>query len=303
MKSVALSLLLLLLSLLLDAPVRGESLELFKASTAGADAWVWGDARIKDQDGLLVVTEESNSENYGDVFVSDRFPFLPRATVQLDVVDVPKGNYTFQVLGFKGQEHVATADLAKSSTESGLRTFTLDELGLPPDVEQIGFKVWVGGVEGATTRIKELSYIADLAHTRVLLDERSENLKTWENESLVLSTDPLGRTVLGLGSDSAYGSILNRQAVDQHDHLILLLGLADVQDGSVSAQLVLFGPDGAYQDSVDAIQHAGAGWHSASLDPLFQTQSASSFRVKLWVGGGASTRIRLNRLLVLQVEP
>jgi hypothetical protein len=278
----------------------GESLELFKASASGADAWVWGTARIKEKDGLLAVTEQNDTDSYGDVFVSDRFPFLAGGEVRLDVAQVVKGDYTFQLLGFKGQENVATVDLIKSATQNGQRAFSLAKAGLPEDVDQIGFKVWVGGGEGATTVLKDLVYVFDLEQTAILLDERMTDKKAWQNESLALTTSPDGRIELGLNPGSTYGSILHLKRLRKDQHLTLLLGLEEVQAGSVSAQLVVFGADGTYQESLDVIQHAQAGWHGMPLDALLAAELSPAFQIKLWVGGTDATRARVSRVMVLK---
>lgn len=83
-----------------------EDLTLFQASKAGAEAWGWGDAKIKPGSEGLSIQESGKSKPVGDVYVLDRFAFLPEGVVELDVNRVVSGSFTLQLLAFKGDANI-----------------------------------------------------------------------------------------------------------------------------------------------------------------------------------------------------
>ena len=142
---------ILMTSLLFAATFAGaEEWNLFQASSAGADVWSWGGARIKQDGAELVILENNADGDYGDVYVSDRFPRLPGGVIKWQVGRVMAGTYTLQVLAFRGDTVVGSVDLAKDSAGTDMKMAQVDSMNLPPEADQLMFKVWVSGAEGAS---------------------------------------------------------------------------------------------------------------------------------------------------------
>src|SRR6185295_10319626 len=83
-----------------------EDLTLFQASSAGPDAWGWGDAKMKPEKDGMTIQENGKLKSVGDVYVLNRFAYLPEGIVELDVGRVVSGSYTFQLLAFKGDANI-----------------------------------------------------------------------------------------------------------------------------------------------------------------------------------------------------
>src|ERR1041385_6490092 len=137
------------------AEANAEEVRLFQASKAGEEAWVWGGARVKRKGDKLVVTLHDKEKGAGDTYVATRFPYLPNGKIELAVSEVLHGDYTLQVLGFRNNAHVDTAEVVAHSTVPAKKSFLLKDAGLTKAVDEIVLKVWVGGANDAAFVIED----------------------------------------------------------------------------------------------------------------------------------------------------
>jgi hypothetical protein len=264
--------------------VAGDLL-LFKASEAGPDAWAWSQGRIKLRDGVFVAKEYNPSEEWGDVFVADRFPFFPAGEVELDIAAVPVGAYTLQVLGFKGSTHDDTVALTEDSTITGVQRFRLADAGLDPAVTHVLFKLWLTGAEGATTHLRDLTYrVPDASeHIGQTIDFRT--VGAWEAEDgLVMDTGMEGAT-LTVAASSSFGSILYDDPIERKDSQYLVIELGSLEKGELTVQCIAFDADGRYIASVDAIKTTTAGYHAMPIGGMDWPEGTKSYALKIWLSG------------------
>jgi len=281
------------------AVARGEEIVFFRASSAGPDAWSWGMAKAKPQGAELRVSEANPDANYGDVYVSDRFPYVAGGLVELDVSAVESGTYTLQLLGFQGDAHVSTAEPVKSVAQAGVQRVKLPVAGLSPDTQSLMFKLWVGDAEGAASRVKELVYRVPVATEGATLDERFRDPAVWrvEADRLSVAVEPAGAR-LQLQGAQTFGPAGHTRALPVTRAGLLLVHIASIQ-GTLTVQLDTFDASGAHVGAVDVIKHAGAGWQAASLASVEWPAGATTYSIKLWLGGSAGATALLDRLLVV----
>lgn len=277
----------------------GEDLVLFSAANAGADVWSWGEARIERDGALLNITERNRTGDYGDVFVSDRLAYLPGGLIKMDVKRVLSGGYTLQVLAFKGDSHVATADVVKDSIRVGPQILKLGATTLPEDTEAVVFKIWVAGMEGAGILLRELKYYLPIDDASVLMDLRVDPTTSCAADN-VLWTPAAGGGTMALPPEFTYGSVLFPQYVDRDGAETLVLHTTDLRDGSITAQVVAFDEQDTYLDSRDVLKRVESGLKTADLGTLEWPEGTVKFRVKLWLEGTEGCSAVIRRVLVVK---
>jgi hypothetical protein len=276
-----------------------EELELFNALVMPAESWNWADAKIQKKENGLLVTEINKAGDYGSVFVDERFPFHPAAKIKLRVDEVLSGDYTMQVLSFVGNTHIQTLDSVKSSRQTGVQEFEMSGLKLPPESQAVLFKLWVGGAEGASTKLGNLTYSLPVAPDAIVKDDAFASSNEWEAVDVVLNYLPQRGVEVKLAEGKSYGSILYRPLLTRSDDAYLFVHVPGATSGSVTMQVVVLDSAGAYIQSIDVLPAFGAGWRSVRLGQIEWPEGATHFRVKLWVGGTAATEVSFNRLLLL----
>ncbi|MBN1270627.1 MAG: hypothetical protein JXB04_13645 [Kiritimatiellae bacterium] len=274
------------------------SIDIFRASVAGADAWQWGGARIQEKRGAFVITEHNKQADYGDVFVADRLPLFQDASVELDVREVSGGSYSLQVLGFKDDLHLASADVIKNSAETGGQIVSMKSIGFVDEIETVVFKIWVAG-EGASVVIGDLVYVLPLDDEKVISDERFTKVDGWEADGALLSAAREGG-ILTLAPGRTYGSILLPDRRDKDTGLTLLLDLPKITDGRVTVQLVQFDELGDYLESADILKDVGPGFHSIPLEEVKWHPQAEQYMIKFWLSGTVAAEAVLRRLVLMR---
>jgi hypothetical protein len=276
-----------------------EEVKLFQAAKAGDEAWVWGSARAKRKDDKVLVSLHEKDAGAGDTYVATRFPYFPNGKVEFAVSKVLGGDYTLQVLGFRNNAHIDTADLVAHSTAPAAKSFLLKDTGLTNGVDEILLKIWVGGAKDAAVVVDELAYSFPLDGYDVLLDERFQNMESWENESLVLRVTGEG-AVLSLKTDTTFGSILLGKRFAKQDGAKLLWNIVRVENGDATLQFVGFDKDGKYVKSVDGVKNVRGGWYAVSFPMPGWPPEVESFQIKLWVGGEPTAAAKFGRLLIVK---
>lgn len=276
----------------------GEEIEFFRASTAGVEAWSWGGAKVKAQGADLRIAEANPDAVYGDAYIADRLPYLEGGVLDVDVSAIESGRYTLQVLGFKGDAHVYTAEPVKDQAQAGAQRVRLPAAGLQPDTQSVLLKFWVGG-EGAAVRLRELTYRATVRSEQALLDEHFDDPAAWQVEAdhLAVAAAAPGLRFQLQGAHTFAPAALARPFELAGDRL-LLAHVAAVP-GGVTVQIETFDATGAFVGAVDVLKSVGAGWHGAALGNVDWPSGAIRGRVKLWVSGAAGAGATLDRLMVV----
>jgi hypothetical protein len=278
---------------------RAEDLQLFQASKDGEEAWVWGGAKAKLKDGKLLVSLHNSEGAAGDTYVAARFPYFPNGKVNFVTEKVTAGDYTLQVLGFKNNVNVATAPLISHATEAGKQSFTLKDAGLTNGVDEVLFKVWVGGATNAAVVIDDLTYSLPLDGYTTLFDEHFQKMELWTNESLVVNTTGEG-AVVTLRPDTTFGAILLAKQFPLESGMKMLWNIARIDNGDATLQFVGFDKDGKYVKSMDGAKNVRNGWYVMSLPGAAWPPEVASVQIKLWVGGQATAAARFRRLLLIK---
>lgn len=277
---------------------RAEEVSFFKASAAGEEAWSWAGAKVKLREGELQIAEANPAADFGDAFIADRLPYLPNGVITLDVSGVDAGMYTLQVLGFQGDTHASTAEPVKDKSQPGTARIAVADLGFPAGTETILLKMWVAGAEGASTRLRELSYGAVVDTAAAQLDETFADLARWQPDAgqVALAAIP-GGAEMKLQPAVPYASAALPVRVERQAGRLLLLH-APAVNGSVTVQLDVFDAAGEYLGAVDVVKGVGAGWHGALLDRAAWPTGAATYSIKLWLGGNEGASAKLARVLV-----
>jgi hypothetical protein len=284
---------------LLASLAHAEKLRLFRASETGADAWIWGGARIKEKLGKLLISEHNKRGETGDVFTADRLPYFEDAVIELDVDQVIAGSYSFQVLGFINEDHKSTIELVTASTDPGRNTFSLKGRNMAEGVNRIAFKFWVGDAEGASMKLNDLVYTLRVDEEKIALDHRFRDKEEWQEENLLigLTAEGAGLSVL---PGKTFGAVLRDQRIERADVDTVIFELDDVSGGDVTLQLVAFDPENNYLESFNAIKKVTSGIHAVRLQDLPFPGNADWFAVKIWLGGGVSAKATLKRILIVK---
>jgi hypothetical protein len=284
---------------------RAEDLTLFQASTAGADAWGWGDAKLKAGSDGLSIQEAGKSKSVGDVYVLERFAFLPEGIVELDVNRVVSGSFTLQLLAFKGDANIGSQDLVTESKTGGKLQFPLSAVKLPAETERITFKIWVGGAKGATTVLNDLKYTASIPADKIVFDKPiTSNSTEIETDKTSWTASDTGGTLAIKSNDPSelIGSAVVPDVMKTTKEGTLLLDVPSVKNGTISIQLAAFDDKGAYLNSVEVLNKVGAGWHAVNLGKVQWPEGTDSFKVKIWIGGqtGSIATAVLKRMMVVK---
>ena len=293
-------------SLILSAGrAAGEDLTLFKASSAGPDVWAWGDAKLKQEKNGFSIQENGKQGPVGDVYVLDRFSYLPQGVIELDVGRVAAGTYTLQVLAFKENANIGTVDVVKECKVAGKQQFPLGSIKLPAETETISFKIWVGGVKNASILLNDLQYTASIPQEKITYDKKitSSTTEIVTDKTSWMPSESGGTIALKSNDPSGIiGSALLPDMLKNPKEGTLLLDVPSVRNGNITVQLVAFDDKAAYLNSVDVIKKVGAGWHAVRLDQVQWPEGTDSFKVKIWLGGdaGAVATAALQRVMVVK---
>jgi hypothetical protein len=273
-----------------------EEVVLFSAAAAGADAWVWEGAKLTQQDGKLTLARAAGE--FGDVYLQDRFAYIPEASLDVDVDSVVAGTYSVQVLAFKGATYLGAVDLLKDTSQVGLKTYQLNKLSIPAGTETITFKLWISKTIGSATVFNELKYYAPLDPAIVAFDKVLD-ASTIATAEQVDWTPADGGGVMVLQTNATLGSVVLSDQIARPMTGTLVIDVADVKDATLTAQLCAFDGSGGYLDSVDVVKKATSGM-SIPLGPVTWPDGASTFQVPVWIGGSAGASATIKRVLVLK---
>jgi hypothetical protein len=278
------------------SPAGAEDVVLFSAAASGADAWVWEGAKLTSQDGKLVLARAAG--DVGDVYLQDRFAYIPEATLDVNVDSVIAGTYSVQVLAFKGATYLGALDLLKDTSQIGLKTYQLGKMALPAGTETITFKLWVSKTIGSATVLDDLKYYVQVDPALVAFDKVIDAATVATAEQVDWMPGD-GGGVMTLQTNATMGSIVLSDQIARPLKGTLILDVADVKNGTLTAQLCAFDGSGGYLDSVDVIKKATAGM-SIPLGPVAWPDGTSTFQVKVWIGGSAGASATIKRVLVLK---
>lgn len=278
-------------------PAVAEDIVLFDAKTAGPDVWTWDGARIMGQpDGRLILTLDKGE--HPAVFLEDRFAYNPDGVVEVAIGSVAAGTYAVQALAFQGNSYLGAADLLKDTNQAGTKTFKLGNLDLPAGTETITFKLWVSKQIGSSTVINNLRYFIPVPADKVLYDRRPDS-------TLLVTPDKVdwnlgdGGAVITLQGEQSYGSVLLPDFIAKPEAGTFVLQVANVNNGTVTAQACAFDATKQYLDSVDIIKSVTSDM-SISMNKIAWPEGAALFQVKLWLGGSPDATATIRRVLVLR---
>jgi len=300
MKTCGLFVLLLVLA---STEIRAEDLVLFKASEAGDGAWTWGAARIKAKEGgVLRITENSPTNDAGDVLVSDSFPYMPGGKVLFDVGKVTAGNYTLQILCFKGGTYFHTAEPVSHIKSTNQHVFTLGTLGLPADTESIMFKVWVAGAELASIDVNELMFTDHVDLSGADLDDHFKTVERWTPDAdkitFVAEEGAGARMTVKMGAGFGAVTMVDAISLQPGQEILFRVGLTD--SCRVTLQLNVLDATGEFIEARDVIANVGSGMYGVRLDGQKWPDGASSIRPKIWISGKDDASALVERLIVFK---
>ena len=197
-----------------------------------------------------------------------------------------------------GKTHIGTIDPVKDATDPGRREIRMADLDVPAECDTILLKLWVGGAEGATTLLNNLTYTVQMSPEDIRNDENFGKAEVWEATDVRLSHTDDSATV-ELADGKSFGSALYQPLLPRSDEGRLLVHASAVTGGTLTLQIVAFGPEGRYIASVDAIPSFTSGWRGIALNRIAWPEGTTHFRVKLWLGGTGGASAVLDRLLLL----
>ncbi len=278
------------------AAAGAEEAVLFSAAEAGADAWTWDGAKLEGQGGKLLLSRDKGEVSA--VVLDDRFAYVPDGVVDINVEQVMAGTYTVQVLAFKGSSYLGAADVLKDTAQFGVKVFQLSKLELPAGTETISFKLWVSKQGGSSVLINDLRYYVSVEPGKVVFDKKVDTATavTADKAKWVAA---VGGGNLMLAAGEKEGSVVFPDQIAKPDKGTLILQVAGVKNGTLTAQLCAFDAAGNYLSSVDAIKRATASM-SCALDSLPWPADTATFQIKLWIGGTPEVFATVKRLLVLR---
>ena len=296
-------LLLVTIVLLTAGQLRAEDLVLFKSSEAGDGAWTWGAARIKGREGgVLRITENSPTNNAGDVIVSDSFPYMPGGKVFFDVGKVTAGNYTLQILCFKGGTYFHTAEPVSHIKSTNQHAFTLGTLGLPADTESIMFKIWVAGAELASIDVHELLFTEHIDLSTADLDEHFKSVERWtaDADKVTFVAEEGAGARLTVKKGAGFGAITMVDAISLQpaQEILFKVGLTD--SCKVTLQLNVLDATGEFIEARDVVANVGSGVYGVRLDGQKWPEGTSSIRPKIWISGKDEASALVERLVIFR---
>jgi hypothetical protein len=273
---------------------------LFQSSEAGDKAWAWGQARIKNKEGgVLRITENSPTNDAGDVYVADPFPYLPEGKVTLDVGKVTAGNYTFQVLCYKNGMYFHTAEPISHLKSTNQHAFTLGTLGLPAQTESVVFKIWVSGAEMASIDVNEFTYSDNIDLSRAQLDDHFLDVTPWMNDTgkvAFVSVDGGARLTVMKGA--GFGSVTRTDIFSKQPGQEIIFQVGPAESCTVTLQLNVMDAAGSFLQAIDVVGNSGTGTHGVVLDKVKWPDGASSFGLKIWISGKDEAVALIKRLVV-----
>ncbi|MBU0678730.1 MAG: hypothetical protein KJ626_11505 [Verrucomicrobia bacterium] len=286
------------LSALVLSCAHAEDLTLFSAAEAGADAWSWGGARVKASGDNLLLTENNRYGPYGDAFVSDHLPYIPSATIKLDVAKVVAGKYTLQAVCFDGASVLRSVDIVATSSKTGPQMLSMSESRIPRGTDSIVLKIWVVEEEGAAIELKDLTYSVSIKSEYVLLDSDFRDASSWEADGVTLTPGD-DKAVLTLQDGKEFGSLLHNATFQKQGGKLVLIKLADVESARLTLQILVFDRQGKYLHPVDIAKDLSSGWHGFLTRDITWPEEAGTFRFKLWLSGDKGGSASPERLLVV----
>jgi hypothetical protein len=304
------------LFLLLARSVSAGSIELFRATVSGEDAWHGEDAKVRFKLGRLEFAEHGKRNASGGVLLNRNLPFLGKGMLEVDVKQVRAGSYQVEILAFKNGGHIATLEAGAGEREGVRFRLSVDgavpppggmdmegrpiDVVLPPETDEIGLRVRVGGMRGASTKFNDIVYKALFDDSLVLLRVEGEAFPDWDPDHLVVSEQD-GVAAGEPADTSTFGSLLSSQRIDRGSFDRMVLQLSEVAPGAgVSVQFVAFDHEGTYAGSIDVAKNLPAGTYVFKAGNVPWFPRAEQFQVKLWVGGGIDAVAHVERLLVLK---
>ena len=296
----------LVLVLLLSVPnvrVHAEDLVLFKASEAGEKAWTWGQARIKAKEGgVLRITENSPTNDAGDVFVSDQFPYMPGGKVFFDVGKVTAGNYSLQVLCFKGGVYFHTAEPVSHMKSTNQHVFTLGTLGLPEDTDSILFKIWVSGAELASIDVNELMFSDHVDLTGADLNESFKDLARWtpDADKVSFAAEEGKGARLTVLKGAGFGAITMVDAISLQPGQEVLFKVGPTESSTVTLQMNVLDATGEFIEARDVVSNVGPGMHGVRFDTVKWPAGASSVVPKIWISGKDDASALIERVIIFK---
>jgi len=276
-----------------------EFLDLFKASVEGPEAWTWGGARIEEFAGSFVITEHNKAGGYGDVWITQSFPYLSEGIIAFDVDRVIRGSYTVQVLAFKGNKHLQTYDLVTKAKSTRAQRFDLSSIDFREGTDTLLFKIWVVDAQRASIRLKEFIYGLSYRPDDVLFDERFQDAMHWVMDSMAFTALDQGAS-LEVSEDVSLASMESVERILYHEKDRILFHADMIDKGRMSVQLVVFDGEGNYLGSVDLIKEVESGWHSARLNEIAWPSLGRQYALKLWLSGGSDAHAKVSRLMVIK---
>jgi hypothetical protein len=291
---------LILTAVMCASLARGEELVLFSAATAGADVWSWGQAKITQQPGGVLVKENNNDGAYGDVYTSDRCAYVPDGVIELNVGRVIAGKFTLQVLAFQGESLITSIDVIKNSTQAGKQTVPLATANLPAQTDGILFKLWVTDEEGASIELKDLRYTMPLAADRILFARKIDISTPCTTEKASWQALPAGGGTMTLNSNETYGAVLFGDPIKKTYQGTLMIQTAAVKGGVLTVQFCALDINGAYLGAVDVMKRVPGGWQKTTLSAVQWPAETDSFQIKVWLEGAEGASATINQFVILK---
>ena len=280
----------------LQAAMADEAI-LFSAAVAGPDVWVWEGAKLTANGGKLILARAAG--DVSDVYLQDHFAYTPDASFDVDVDSVSAGaTYSVQLLAFKGATYLGAVDLLTDTAQVGLRTFQLGELPVPEGTETVTFKLWISQTIGSSVIFNELKYYEPIDPARIVYDQRIESSTTVIPEQVRWAPSDNGGWI-ELQTNTSVGSIVFPNQIERLVSGTLVIDVADVKNGTLTAQLCVFNSDGVYLSSIDLVEKA-TGSMSVPLKRVVWPEGASTFQLKLWLGGSSGASATIKRVLILK---
>ncbi|MFH0953121.1 MAG: hypothetical protein V1873_02195 [Verrucomicrobiota bacterium] len=279
--------------------VYAEDLVLFSAAGSPAELWTWGGAKIVKQEGKLLVSNNNPKGSAGDVYIEERFAYVPAANVEVNVDRVVSGDYAVQVLAFKGDIFLGSVDLVKGSLRTGLQLFPLVNAKLPGGADRVSFKIWVAGAPTSATVLNDLRYYVPVTPANILYDKKIDASVTNLVADKATCRAGDNGAAISLLPGEPYGSVVFLDQIAKPPQGTLVVQASDIQNATLTAQVCAFDQWGNYIDSLDAIKRGGTTL-SGSLAALPWAPEAATFQVKVWLGGSTNASAVIHRIAVVK---
>jgi hypothetical protein len=270
---------------------------LFSAMAAGPDAWIWEGAKLTARDGKLTFARDKGEQS--DVYLGDRFAYVPGAQIKIDVDAVTAGSYSVQVLAFNGDSFLEALDLVKDGSESGGKLYKLPDLAIPNGTDKITLKLWISKKPGSAVVFNDVSCMVPVTDEDFAYDKAIDatTMATTDGADWTAGADG---GVLALRTNTPVGSVVLPDRIARPEKGILVLGASAVKKGTLTVQLCTFDADGNYLGAVDVIKKAATGV-STLLEGVSWPEGTATFQVKLWIGGLPGASATISRVTILKM--